>query len=89
MEKTMSETVIPLNDVREGRPVFFIHGAGGGVFVLRKVLQKAQVSVFGVQDTPEAPISGTLQRLVAFYLGKIREKQKSGPYRIGGFLLVC
>ncbi|KAH7886699.1 hypothetical protein F5I97DRAFT_2059038 [Phlebopus sp. FC_14] len=84
-ENSMNETVVPLNDVKEGRPVFFVHGAGGGVLVLRKIMQKVHVPVYGIQDTPEAPLTGTLQHLSAFYLEKIRQKQKTGPYRIGGF----
>ncbi|KAF9230714.1 hypothetical protein BU15DRAFT_56934 [Melanogaster broomeanus] len=41
--------------------------------------------VYGVQDTPEAPIRGSLEQLASFYLQKIREKQPTGPYRLGGF----
>ncbi|KAF8837242.1 polyketide synthase [Paxillus ammoniavirescens] len=84
-ENDVNETVIPLNDVKEGSPVFFVHGAGGGVLVLRKIMQKVQVPVYGIQDTPEAPLTGTLPQLSAFYLEKIRQKQRTGPYRIGGF----
>jgi hypothetical protein len=84
-ENDVNETVIPLNDVKEGSPVFFVHGAGGGVLVLRKIMQKVQVPVYGIQDTPEAPLTGTLPHLSAFYLEKIRQKQSTGPYRIGGF----
>ncbi|KIJ24979.1 hypothetical protein M422DRAFT_216980 [Sphaerobolus stellatus SS14] len=85
IENTTNETIVQLNDVKEGLPVFFVHGAGGGVLVLRKVSQKIQVPVYGIQDTPDAPLTGTLQRLSAFYLEKIRQKQSRGPYRIGGF----
>ncbi|GJJ10578.1 putative PKSNRPS-like protein biosyntheticcluster [Clathrus columnatus] len=84
MENVMNETVVPLNDIKDGQPAFFIHGAGGGVLVLRKIMQKVQVPVYGIQDTPEAPLTGTLLGLSAFYLEKIRQKQKTGPYRIGG-----
>ncbi|KAF9233696.1 hypothetical protein BU15DRAFT_79855 [Melanogaster broomeanus] len=41
--------------------------------------------MYSVQDTPEAPIHGTLERLATFYLQKIREKQPMGPYHLGGF----
>ncbi|KZT06920.1 polyketide synthase [Laetiporus sulphureus 93-53] len=85
LENDMDKTIVRLNNVNEGRPFFILHGAGGGVLVLQKVAQKVNCPVYGVQDTPEAPITGTLDRLSRFYLSKIQEKQPHGPYRIGGF----
>lgn len=84
-ENIVNETIIPLNDVKEGTPVFFVHGAGGGVLVLRKIMQKVQAPVYGIQDTPEAPLTGTMDNLANFYLEKVRKIQSKGPYRIGGF----
>jgi fatty acid synthase, animal type len=85
LESDMDKTVVRLNTVTEGRPLFILHGAGGGVLVMRKVAQKINYPVYGIQDTPEAPITGTLDRLAGFYLSKIKEKQPKGPYFIGGF----
>ncbi|CCM00452.1 uncharacterized protein FIBRA_02484 [Fibroporia radiculosa] len=84
-ENDMNQTIVRLNSVKDGSPVFIVHGAGGGVLVLRKIAQQVQVPVYGVQDTPEAPLTGTLQRLATFYLEKIKQKQFTGPYRLGGF----
>ncbi|KAF9261006.1 polyketide synthase [Marasmius fiardii PR-910] len=84
-EADLDQTIVRLNAVTEGKPLFLMHGAGGGVVVLVKAAQKARYPVYGVQDTPEAPITGTLRRLSEFYLEKIREKQPQGPYRLGGF----
>ncbi|GJJ08186.1 Type I Iterative PKS [Clathrus columnatus] len=84
-ENAMDETVVPLNHIKDGQPVFLVHGAGGGILVLCKIMQKVQVPVYGIQDTPDAPLTGNIHDLSAFYLEKIRQKQKTGPYRIGGF----
>ena len=84
-EADMDKTLVRLNNVTGGRPLFIFHGAGGGVLVMLKLCQKVEYPVFGVQDTPEAPISGTLECLSQFYLAKIKEKQPQGPYRLGGF----
>ncbi|KAH9940662.1 polyketide synthase [Amylocystis lapponica] len=83
--RSLDQTVIPLNDITEGRPLFMIHGAGGGIGVMRKLAKKIDCPVFGVQDTPEAPITGTLSKLSRFYLSKLKTIQPHGPYRIGGF----
>ncbi|KAF9237185.1 polyketide synthase [Melanogaster broomeanus] len=84
-EVDLDQTVVRLNNVTDGRPLFLIHGAGGGVLVMMKTAEMISCPVYGVQDTPEAPIDGTLERLASFYLQKIREKQPIGPYRLGGF----
>ncbi|GJJ08177.1 putative secondary metabolism biosyntheticenzyme [Clathrus columnatus] len=84
-KNAMDETIVPLNDIKDGQPVFFVHGAGGGILVLCKIMQKVQVPVYGIQDTPDTPLTGNIYNLSAFYLEKIRQKQKTGPYRIGGF----
>lgn len=60
-------------------------GAGGGVLVLQKMAERLPFPVYGVQDTVEAPLMGTLRRLSAFYAQKIREKQPNGSYRLAGF----
>ena len=79
------KTVVRLNTATEGTPLFIFHGAGGGILVLRKMAEKLDFPVFGVQDTQDAPITGALERLAEFYLSKIVEKQANGPYRLGGF----
>ncbi|KDQ58084.1 hypothetical protein JAAARDRAFT_57854 [Jaapia argillacea MUCL 33604] len=85
LQEDLGNTVIRLNRVTEGKPVFIMHGAGGGVLVLQKMAELLPFPVYGVQDTVEAPISGTLRRLSEFYTQKIREKQPEGPYRLAGF----
>ncbi|KIJ60835.1 polyketide synthase [Hydnomerulius pinastri MD-312] len=81
----MDKTIVRLNSVTDGQPVFIVHGAGGGVLVMLKTAEMMSCPVYGVQDTPDAPITGTLDKLCRFYLEKIREKQPKGPYRLGGF----
>jgi acyl carrier protein len=84
-ELDLSKTVVRLNGASGDQPLFILHGAGGGVLVMLKMAQKITLPVYGVQDTPEAPIHGTLEQLSRFYLGKIKDTQPEGPYRLGGF----
>jgi fatty acid synthase len=84
-EADMDKTLVRLNHVSCDRILFLLHGAGGGVLVMAKLAQKLKCTVFGVQDTPEAPLTGTLDELSQFYLDKIREKQPEGPYLLAGF----
>ncbi|KAF9237180.1 polyketide synthase [Melanogaster broomeanus] len=84
-EVDLDQTIVKLNNVTHGRPLFLIHGAGGGVLVMMKTAEMISCPVYGVQDTPEAPNDETLDGLASFYLQKIREKQPTGPYRLGGF----
>ncbi|KAF9239507.1 hypothetical protein BU15DRAFT_74658 [Melanogaster broomeanus] len=84
-EADLDQTIVRLNNVADGRPLFLVHGAGGGVLVMLKTAEMISSPVYGVQDTPEAPIRGSLEQLASFYLPKIREKQPTGPYRLGGF----
>ncbi|CCM04590.1 uncharacterized protein FIBRA_06771 [Fibroporia radiculosa] len=81
----MDKTIVRLNNITDGQPLFIVHGAGGGVLVMLKTTEMMSHPVYGIQDTPDAPITGSLDRLCKFYLEKIREKQPKGPYRLGGF----
>ncbi|KIK63451.1 polyketide synthase [Collybiopsis luxurians FD-317 M1] len=85
MENEMNQTIVNLNGIKSGSPIFLVHGAGGGVLVMHKIAQKIQVPVYGVQDTAEAPLTGSLRNLAAFYLEQVKKKQPTGPYRLGGF----
>ncbi|KAJ8483173.1 hypothetical protein ONZ45_g14697 [Pleurotus djamor] len=79
------DTLVRLNTVQEGIPLFILHGAGGGVRVLLKLASAMHCPAYGIQDTPDAPINGSLTNLCQFYLLHIRRIQPKGPYRIGGF----
>jgi fatty acid synthase len=84
-EAEMGKTVVPLNGVSDGAPLFICHGAGGGVLVLQQLAGTLPFPVFGLQDTPSAPIEGTLQDLAAFYLQELLKVQPKGPYRLAGY----
>ncbi|KAJ6535978.1 hypothetical protein DFH09DRAFT_1043015 [Mycena vulgaris] len=81
----LSETILRLNNISEGFPLFLVHGAGGGVGVLRKLAQTLICPVFGIQDTPTTPLDGSMSTLARFYLDHIKMIQPFGPYRLGGF----
>jgi len=80
----MDKTIVRPTQLRKDNP-FLFSTAWCGILVMQKVAQKIKRPVYGVQDTPEAPITGTLDHLSGFYLSKIKERQPLGPYLIGGF----
>ena len=78
-------TIVRLNKIIRGTPLFIIHGAGGGIGVFRKLGPKVNFPTYGVQDTPDTPIGCSLGDLARFYLAKIKEIQLHGPYRLCGY----
>lgn len=57
---------ILLNDVAEGRPVFFVHSIEGVGTTLMTLASKLPYPVYCFQCTPEAPLD-TIENLAVFY----------------------
>ncbi|MBW8688272.1 thioesterase domain-containing protein [Chitinophaga rhizophila] len=79
-----------LNRQTEGRPIFWIHGSGGGVEVYSKVAAMSQRPFYGIQargwQSNRLPLQG-IQAMSAAYVHAIQSLQPKGPYDLGGFSL--
>ncbi|PTU27759.1 polyketide synthase [Bacillus subtilis] len=82
--------LIPLNDGKRGRPVFWFHGGVGGVEIYQQFAQKSQRPFYGIQArgfmTDYAPLHG-IEQIASYYIEIIRSIQPEGPYDVGGYSL--
>ncbi|GBN02025.1 Fatty acid synthase [Araneus ventricosus] len=61
-----SETIIQMNSVKTGIPLFIVHPIEGTVAMLNSLAQLINFPVYGIQCTPVAP-SETIEVLAAWY----------------------
>lgn len=59
-------TIVHMNSVTTGTPLFIVHPIEGTVAMLNALAQLINVPVYGLQCTPEAP-SDSIQSLAAWY----------------------
>ncbi|TYS11709.1 methyltransferase [Bacillus subtilis] len=82
--------LIPLNDGKRGRPVFWFHGGVGGVEIYQSFAEKSQRPFYGIQArgfmTQHAPLHG-IEQMASYYIEIIRAIQPEGPYDVGGYSL--
>jgi thioesterase domain-containing protein/SAM-dependent methyltransferase/acyl carrier protein len=85
-------SLVPLQTEGSGRPMFFVHPAGGTVFcylLLAEHLGKDH-PVYGIQavgvDGGRAP-QEVAEEMAAHYVAAIRSVQPRGPYLLGGWSL--
>ncbi len=62
-----SEKLTRLNDVTEGRPLFFVHAIEGIGAPLKTLASNLQLPVFCFQNTPDGP-TDTIEAMAAYYL---------------------
>ncbi|GFW33766.1 fatty acid synthase [Trichonephila clavipes] len=60
------ETIVRLNSVKSGIPLFMVHPIEGTVDMLYSLAQLLSVPVFGIQYTAEAP-EGSIEQVAAWY----------------------
>ncbi|TFK42646.1 hypothetical protein BDQ12DRAFT_719499 [Crucibulum laeve] len=78
------QTIVKLREGSGEPPLIVLHGAGGGIFELNALKQKFSTAVWGVQVTPETPVTSVSEQ-TAFYFCKIKEEQPLGPYRLASY----
>lgn len=82
--------LIPLNDGKQGRPVFWFHGGVGGVEIYQRFAQKSQRPFYGIQArgfmADHDPLHG-IEQMASYYIEIIRAIQPEGPYDVGGYSL--
>ncbi|RAJ62354.1 polyketide synthase PksN [Streptomyces sp. Amel2xB2] len=82
--------LIPMNAVREGRPVFWVHHGNGGVESYAAVAERCGRPFYGIQPrgwTGSEDILTGQEAMAAYYVDIIRAVQPEGPYDVGGFSL--
>ena len=77
-----------INGIKEGNPVFWIHGGFGDASVYIPLAQKIKRPFYGIQARglfdDKTPLSGA-KKIAAFYRSMIQSIQTEGPYDLGGY----
>jgi amino acid adenylation domain-containing protein len=82
--------LVPIQPHGAGRPLFFVHAAGGNVVGYAELARRLGPGqpFYGLQsrglDGDEAPHE-RIEAMAADYLAEIRAVQPAGPYRLGGW----
>jgi thioesterase domain-containing protein/acyl carrier protein len=85
-------SLVPLQTQGSGRPMFFVHPAGGTVFCYRLLAEHlgTERPVYGIQavgvDGGRAP-QEVAEEMAAHYIAAVRSVQPHGPYFLGGWSL--
>ncbi len=71
-------------------PLFFVHGAGGGMFwgyvnLARRLGQDQPVYGLSSRGLDRRPEFGTIEEMAAQYIRDLRIIQPRGPYHLGGY----
>jgi yersiniabactin nonribosomal peptide synthetase len=80
--------LVPVKPDGAGTPYFFVHPAGGNVLCYRKLAERLDRPLYGLQAaglTGEQTPIGEVERMAASYMQAMRERQPCGPYRLGGW----
>ncbi|MUL33971.1 SDR family NAD(P)-dependent oxidoreductase [Priestia megaterium] len=82
--------LVLLNDNKQGRPIFWLHGAAGGVGIYSHIARKSKRPFYGIKArgwmTNRTPIRG-IYGMAAYYVHIIQTVQPEGPYDLGGYSL--
>src|SRR5215218_3483828 len=82
--------LVPIHPDRNGRPLFFVHAAGGNAVSYAALARHLgpSVPVYAFQsrglDGGELP-HARIEEMAADYLAALRAVQPEGPYRLGGW----
>ncbi|GBN32397.1 Fatty acid synthase, partial [Araneus ventricosus] len=79
-----SETIIQMNSVKTGIPLFIVHPIEGTVAMLNSLAQLINFPVYGIQCTPVAP-SETIEVLAAWYWKHIKSLNISNTICLAGY----
>ncbi|GIY66143.1 fatty acid synthase [Caerostris extrusa] len=77
-------TIIHMNSIKNGIPLFIIHPIEGTVAMLNSLAQLINFPVYGIQCTPEAP-SESIEQLAAWYWKNIKTVNLSSTIYLAGY----
>ncbi|GBL99475.1 Fatty acid synthase [Araneus ventricosus] len=83
-ELIAAETIIQMNSLKTGIPLFIVHPIEGTVAMLNSLAQLINLPVYGIQCTPEAP-SETIEQLAAWYWKHINTVNISNSIFLAGY----
>lgn len=79
------DCIVPLKTKgTNGSPIFFVHAIEGIATPFYELAAGLNQPAWGLQCVPNTPLD-TIQDVARFYLQKIKEIQKKGPYHIVGY----
>lgn len=81
-------SVVRINAVRTGSPLFLVHPAGGSVTGYSALGQNLQRPLYGLQVTADPRLAGVrrdIAKLAEAHLANVRAVQPHGPYCLGGW----
>lgn len=82
--------LVHLNQVSQGRPVFWFHAALGGVEIYYPFAEACGRPFYGIQArgwmSGKEPLRG-IPAMASYYIDVIRSVQPEGPYDLGGYSL--
>jgi amino acid adenylation domain-containing protein len=84
-----SASLVPIREGEGGKPIYFIHWAGGSVTVYRELIQLLEpgLRIFGIQahglDRSVRPHT-SVEQMAVHYIREIKELQPHGPYFLAG-----
>ncbi len=79
--------LVPIQPCGSKPPLFLVHGAGGDVLWGYANLAHhtdSEQPIYGIQACGDEEFA-TLEDMAAYYVGKVRAFQPSGPYHLGGY----
>ncbi|CAL1299396.1 unnamed protein product [Larinioides sclopetarius] len=79
-----TETIIQMNSVKTGIPLFIVHPIEGTVAMLNSLAQLINFPVYGIQCTPEAP-SESIEQLAAWYWKHIKTLNIGNTICLAGY----
>ncbi|MDU4094397.1 MAG: beta-ketoacyl synthase N-terminal-like domain-containing protein, partial [Pantoea sp.] len=89
-DTTRFPELIHLNGIRQGTPIFWIHGALGSVETYQFLAAHCARPFYGIEArgamTESEPLEG-IEAIADYYLQIIKTVQPVGPYDIGGYCL--
>ncbi|GBM58260.1 Fatty acid synthase [Araneus ventricosus] len=77
-ELVPAKTIIQMNSVKTGIPLFMVHPIEGSVAMLNSLAQLISLPVYGIQCTPEAP-SESIEQLAAWYWKNLYNHRNTAP----------
>ncbi|GBM63971.1 Fatty acid synthase [Araneus ventricosus] len=83
-ELVPAKTIIQMNSVKTGIPLFIVHPIEGTVAMLNSLAQLINLPVYGIQCTPEAP-SESIEQLAAWYWKLIKTLNISNTICLSGY----